>query len=36
MESEYTTGGDRMESIVTPLLIARWQQVHDDMIGDIA
>jgi hypothetical protein len=25
MESEYTTGGDRMESIVTPLLIARWQ-----------
>ena len=36
MESEYTTGGDRMESIVTPLLIARCQQVHDDMIGDIA
>jgi hypothetical protein len=30
MESEYTTGGDRMESIVTPLLIARWQQVHDN------
>jgi hypothetical protein len=25
-----------MESIVTPLLIARWQQVHDVMIGDIA
>jgi hypothetical protein len=36
MASEYITGGDRMESIVTPLLIARWQQVHDDMIGDIA
>ena len=25
MASEYITGGDRMESIVTPLLIARWQ-----------
>jgi hypothetical protein len=36
MDSEYTTGGDRMEAIVTNLLIARWQQVHDDMIGDIA
>jgi hypothetical protein len=36
MDSEYTTGGDRMEAIVTNLLIARWQRVHDDMIGDIA
>jgi hypothetical protein len=36
MASEYTTGGNRMESIVTPLLIARRQQVHEDMIGDIA
>jgi hypothetical protein len=36
MKSEYTTGGDRMESIVTTLLITRWRQVHDDMIGDIA
>jgi hypothetical protein len=27
MESEYTTGGDRIEAIVTNLLIARWQQV---------
>jgi hypothetical protein len=25
-----------MESVVTLLLIARWQQVHDDMIGDTA
>jgi hypothetical protein len=36
MDSEYATGGDRMEAIVTSLLIARWQRVHDDMIGDIA
>jgi hypothetical protein len=38
MDSEYmhSTGGDRGESIVTPLLIVRWQQVHDDMVGDAA
>jgi hypothetical protein len=36
MASEYTTGGDRMEAIVAPLLIARWRHIHDDMIGDIA
>jgi hypothetical protein len=36
IESEYSTGGDRGESIVIPLLIVRWQQVHDDMIGDAA
>jgi hypothetical protein len=36
MDSEYTTGGNRMEAIVTSLLVARWQRVHDDMIGDIA
>ena len=36
MDSEYATGGNRMEAIVTSLLIARWQRVHDDMIGDIA
>ena len=36
MDSEYATGGDRMEAVVTSLLIARWQRVHEDMIGDIA
>jgi hypothetical protein len=36
MASEYTTGGDRMESIVALLLIARWRQIHDDIIGDVA
>ena len=36
MDAEYTTGGDRMEAIVTSILITRWQRVHDDMIGDIA
>ena len=36
MDAEYTTGGNRMEAIVTSLLITRWQRVHEDMIGDIA
>jgi hypothetical protein len=36
MNTEYATGGDRMEAIVTSILITRWQRVHDDMIGDIA
>jgi hypothetical protein len=36
MDSEYRTGGDRGESVVTPLLIIRWRQVHDDMIRDAA
>jgi hypothetical protein len=36
MDSEYATGGNRMEAIVTSLLIAKWQRVHDNMIGDIA
>jgi hypothetical protein len=36
MDAEYATGGNRMEAIVTSILITRWQRVHDDMIGDIA
>ncbi len=28
MDSEYATGGNRMEAIVTSLLRARWQRVH--------
>jgi hypothetical protein len=36
MASEYTTGGDMMEAIVTPLLVVRWRQIHDDIVGDIA
>jgi hypothetical protein len=36
MDAEYTTGGNRMEAIVTSLLITRWQRVHKDMIGDIS
>jgi hypothetical protein len=31
MDEEYTTGGDRMEAIVTSLLITRWQRVHEDI-----
>jgi hypothetical protein len=30
------TAREYMESIVAPLLVVRWQQVHDDMVGDIA
>jgi hypothetical protein len=31
MDAEYTTGGNRMEAIVTSILITRWQRVHEDI-----